>query len=67
MKNTNTPAAAAAPETNGEPRNVAVHVLANRTKIGSAVCAAGPCDFPLTPTEAKALEGLGKVRITGIF
>jgi hypothetical protein len=49
-----------------EPRNVIVTVLANRTKIGKAICAAGRCDFPLTATEAKALEALGKVRIDGI-
>ena len=55
------------PETTPEPRNVAVEVLANRTKIGKAIVAAGPCDFPLTSSEATALEALGKVRIVGIF
>jgi hypothetical protein len=50
-----------------EPRNVAVTVLENRTSICGAVVAAGRCDFPLTQTEAKALEALGKVTITGIF
>lgn len=50
-----------------EPRNVAVEVIANATKIGNAIVAQGPCDFPLTMTQAKALESLGKVRITGIF
>lgn len=66
MKNTTTTdAATAAPA--DEPRNVAVTVLENRTKIGNAICAAGRCDFPLTATEAKALEALGKVRVEGIF
>lgn len=50
-----------------EDRNVAVTVLQNRTKIGKAIVAAGRCDFPLTMTEAKALEALGKVRIEGLF
>lgn len=50
-----------------EPRNVAVTALENRLKIGKAVVAAGPVDFPLTASEAKALEQLGKVQITGIF
>lgn len=68
MKNTTTPAGAAeAPTTTDEPRNVAVTVLGNRTKIGKAICAAGRCDFPLTASEAKALEALGKVRIEGLF
>jgi hypothetical protein len=50
-----------------EPRNVAVSILENATKIGNAIVASGPCDFPLTMTDAKALEALGKVKITGIF
>jgi hypothetical protein len=64
---TTAPAAAPATTANDEPRHVAVIVLQNRTKIGTAICAAGPCDFPLTQTEAEALAGLGLVRITGIF
>lgn len=66
MKTTTTDAAPAAPPTD-EPRNVAVHVINNRTQIGKAICAAGKCDFPLTATEAKALEALGLVTITGIW
>lgn len=66
MKDQNTTdAAKAAPS--AEPRNVAVTVLENRTKIGAAIVAAGPCDFPLTKTDAEALQALGKVKITGIF
>ena len=57
----------AANTTASEPRNVAVTVLKKRTKIGKAICARGPLDFPLTETEAKALESLGLVTITGIF
>lgn len=64
---TTAPAAAPATTANDEPRNVAVTVLKNRTKIGAAIVAAGPCDFPLTKTEADALVGLGLVRITGLF
>jgi hypothetical protein len=55
------------PKDTPEPRNVAVTVLENRTTICGAVVASGRCDFPLTKTEAKALEALGKVTITGIF
>lgn len=50
-----------------EERTIAVTVLENRTKIGNAIVAAGRCDFPLTMSEAKALEALGKVRIDGLF
>ncbi len=50
-----------------EPRNIRVTVLKNRTQIGKAICAAGPCDFPLTETDAKTLQGLGLVTITGTF
>lgn len=50
-----------------EPRNVAVYSLEARLKIGTALCAPGPVDFPLTESEAKALERLGKVRIVGLF
>ena len=49
-----------------EPRNVLVEVLENRTHINGAIVAAGLCDFPLTASEAKALEALGKVRIVGL-
>lgn len=57
----------AANTTATEPRNVAVTVLKKRTKIGKAICARGPLDFPLTETEAKQLESLGFVKITGTF
>lgn len=50
-----------------EPRNVSVYVLENRTTLCGAVVAAGKCDFPITATEAKALEALGKVKILGLF
>jgi hypothetical protein len=49
------------------PRNVAVRVLESRTKIGTAICAAGRLDFPLTQADAEALQALGKVEIIGIF
>lgn len=50
-----------------EPKNVRVQVLQNRTQIGKAICAAGPCDVRLTLSDAKALEALGLVRVLGIF
>jgi hypothetical protein len=50
-----------------EVRNVAVQILENGLKIGNAVCGIGPCSFPLTASDAKALEALGKVRIIGLF
>ncbi len=50
-----------------EARNVAVTVLKPRTKIGKAIVADGPCDFPLTKSEAESLAALGLVTITGIF
>ena len=50
-----------------EPRNVAVEVLVPRTKIGKAIVATGPCDFPITKSEADALAALKLARITGIF
>jgi hypothetical protein len=62
----NTAADGNAAET-AEPRNVAVTVLENRTRIRGAIVAAGPCDFPLSKSEAEALQALGKVRIDGIF
>jgi hypothetical protein len=67
MKRTQDTAAEAAPKQTDEPRNVAVTVIENRTAIRGAIVAAGRCDFPLTKTEAEALEALGKVRIDGIF
>gem|GEM_PF-7008534 len=50
-----------------EERNIAVTILENGLKIGNAICGSGPCSFPLTMADAKTLEALGKVRITGIF
>ena len=50
-----------------EVRNVAVQILENGLKIGNAICGIGPCSFPLTASDAKALEALGKVRIIGLF
>lgn len=50
-----------------EARNVAVQILENGLKIGNAICGIGPCSFPLTASDAKALEALGKVRIVGLF
>jgi len=50
-----------------EARNIAVEVIVPGTKIGRAICGKGPCSIPLTPSEAEALEALGKVRIRGIF
>lgn len=49
------------------PANVAVTALENHLKIGNAIVAAGPVDFPLTVEDAKALEALGKVKINGVF
>lgn len=59
------PASKAPDESVPEPRNIAVTVLANRTQIRNAICAAGKCDFALTLTEAQTLEALGKVSIDG--
>lgn len=67
MKTPQDTAGKAAKETIGEPRNVAVYVLENRTQIGKAIVAAGKCDFPLCKSDAEALQALGKVRILGIF
>lgn len=67
MKTKTTTEAAAPSAPSDEPRNVAVTVLQNRTKIGNAICAAGRCDFAITASQAKALEQLGKVRIDGII
>lgn len=66
-KNTEPPAESAAVEATPEARNVAVQILENGLKIGNAICGIGPCSFPLTTSDAKALEALGKVRITGLF
>lgn len=73
-KNTEPPAESAdesmietAVEAAPEARNVAVQILENGLKIGNAICGIGPCSFPLTASDAKALEALGKVRITGLF
>jgi hypothetical protein len=66
-KNTESPAEPAAVEATPEARNVAVQILENGLKIGNAICGIGPCSFPLTASDAKALEALGKVRIIGIF
>jgi hypothetical protein len=57
----------AAVEAAPEARNVAVQILENGLKIGNAICGIGPCSFPLTASDAKALEALGKVRIVGLF
>jgi hypothetical protein len=66
-KNTALPAEPAAVEATPEARNVAVQILENGLKIGNAICGIGPCSFPLTASDAKALEALGKVRISGLF
>lgn len=58
-----TPVAEVAPD----PRNIAVEILENGLKIGNAICGLGPCSFPLALPDAKTLEALGKIRITGIF
>ena len=60
-----TEAADAAPDE--EPCNVAIHILKNRTKIRKAICASGPCSFPVTQTEALQLKELGLADIIGIF
>ena len=66
-KNTVSPAEPTAVEVTPEARNVAVQILENGLKIGNAICGIGPCSFPLTASDAKALEALGKVRIIGLF
>ena len=48
-----------------EPK-IIVDVLKPGTKIGKAICGKGRLSFPLTPSEAKTLEDLGKVKIVGI-
>lgn len=65
--NNNTAAEAATDKPADEVANVAVIALENRTKIGKAIVAAGPVDFPLTMSDAKALEALGMVKIAGLF
>lgn len=50
-----------------EPRIYAVECLQNRTKIGKAIVAAGRVDFPLTKSEAVALQDAGLVKIVGTF
>ena len=66
-KEDTTPTGADAGNASAEPCNVAVIALKNRTKIGKALVAAGPVDFPLTMSDAKALEAMGLVQITGLF
>lgn len=61
------PAVAETAEKTAEPRNVSVEVLTPGTKIGKAICGCGPCSFPLTMSDAKALEAMGKVTIRGLF
>lgn len=60
-----TEAADAAPTE--EPCNVAINVLKNRTKVGKAICGAGPCTFPVTKTMADQLVALGLAEIIGSF
>ena len=68
MNGNNDTEGASAPEaTTREVANTAVTALKNRTKIGKAIVAAGPVDFPLTAADAKALQDLGLVTITGLF
>jgi hypothetical protein len=49
-----------------EPRNVRVEALQNRTHILGGIFAAGEVPLLLTPSEAKSLEALGKVRVLGV-
>lgn len=58
-------AAEAAKSSSDEPANVIVDVLKAGTKIGNAICGKGRCSFPLTASQAKTLEDLGKVKIVG--
>ncbi len=67
MNNKEQAASGTAPETTAAVANTAVTALKDRTKIGKAIVAAGPVDFPLTAADAKALEDLGLVKITGLF
>jgi hypothetical protein len=50
-----------------EPRNVAGTVIVNRCSIGVTDYGMGALPIPLTMTEAKALESLGLITITGLF
>jgi len=65
MKQTNTTTGTETPS--AQVANTAVIALKDRTKIGKALVAAGPVDFPLTAADAKALEELGLVKIAGLF
>lgn len=68
MKTDDTKTKATAPaEEAAEIANIAVDVIKPGTKIGKAICGKGRCSFPLTMSQAKALESLGKVRIVGII
>jgi len=68
MKQTPTAKAAEATPTPSteEPRNVAVDVLKNCTRLKGAILAVGRCPIPLTMSEAKTAEAMGLVRIVGI-
>lgn len=53
--------------TESEPRNVAAMVIGDRCTIGVTDYGTGALPIPLTMTEAKALESLGFISITGLF
>lgn len=65
--NTDTGTEAPVNQSPEEVKNVAIHILKNRTKVGGMICAAGPCDFPVTKTMADALVAAGLATITGIW
>lgn len=50
-----------------EPKNVAVFVIADRLTIGNTDYGTERLPIPLTATEAKSLADLGLVRIIGLF
>ena len=50
-----------------EPRNVAAIVIADRVTLGPTDYGRGPLPIGITATEAKSLEKLGLITITGIF
>ena len=54
-------------KTESEPRNVAAMVIGDRCTIGAIDYGTGALPIPLTMTEAKALEALGFIAITGLF
>ena len=53
--------------TESEQRNVAAIVIGDRCTIGLTDYGTGALPIPLTMAEAKSLEALGFISITGLF